>query len=214
MPTDAHHICRGSVVGNFAMYSVAPTSMGVVGVDAHRVPCCSSRNNVTSTTCRGTNVKKTMPDVRFRVSLSMCWNCLQVESVRARRSLPSQYRIWDLFGVNCKRSRYCSQDLSPGSRQVVSVSPRAQAPTETLREDAREESVLCSGFVEAAKVEDDVVALGYGWKVREATRFDTEELRAVAHVQASSFHIESSVFDELFFKLFKVSCEFFVEVLE
>jgi ribosomal protein S18 acetylase RimI-like enzyme len=77
--------------------------------------------------------------------------------------------------------------------------------SETVRDvlDVQAVSVLQTDFNETAEVEDGVVALGHGWKVREASKFDTEELRAVAHVQATSFHLQAAVFDELFFKLFK-----------
>jgi len=180
------------------MYSVAQTGVGVV--EAHRVAYCARR----SSTCRAK--KKTMLEIRFRVSQP---NSLHAGTVRGTRKLQPHYRIWSSFGVFNGSVYYNSEDLSTRSGRRVSVTPRAQVPgevsfvTETVRE---EESIRNSGFVEAAEVEDDneVVAVGYGWRVREASRFDTEELRAVAHVQASSFHLQTAVFDDLFFKLFKV----------
>jgi hypothetical protein len=165
-----------------AMYSVAQAS---VGVDAHRLPYCSSR------TCRAKS-QENLLDVRFRVAPQ---RHLPVESVSGRRNLHPGYRIGDSFGRIPKSSVCRSQDFATASGRRFSLRLRAQAPGEVaetvLREASQEES-------------DDVLALGYGWKVREASRFDVEELRPVAHVQASSFHIEAAVFDELFFKLFKV----------
>lgn len=197
----------GEFFGSFAMYSVAQTSVGVGGVDAHRVPYCARRS-----TCRAR--KKTTLEIKFRVSQP---NSLQAGSLE---NWQPHYRIWNSFGVSktCCSVYYFnnSEDyLSTRSGRIrVSVSPGAQVPGDvslvtetTVRE---EESIRSSGFVEAAEVEgNDVVAFGYGWKVREASRFDTEELRAVAHVQASSFHLQTAVFDELFFKLFKVSFDMF-----
>lgn len=163
------------------MYSVAQAS---VGVDAHRLPYCSSR------TCRAKSQENVL-DVRFRVAPQ---RHLPVESVSGRRNLHPGYRIRDSFGRIPKSSVCRSQYFATASGRRFSLRLRAQAPGDVaetvLREAPQEES-------------DDVLALGYGWKVREASRFDVEELRAVAHVQASSFHIEAGVFDELFFKLFK-----------
>ncbi|KAG0581267.1 hypothetical protein KC19_4G238100 [Ceratodon purpureus] len=184
------------------MYSVAQTSVGVWGVDAHRVPCCSSGE---TKTCRPKDKRKGL-DVRFRVSPHVCSNHIRVESVRDRKELQSGFRIWDSFGQIPERSMCCNQVLSTKLRRSVSVAPRAQASgevAESVREDPLEESVSSSGLLEEDEVEDGVVAVGYGWKVREAGKFDVEELRDVAHVQASSFHIEAAVFDDLFFKLFK-----------
>lgn len=172
------------------MYALVQTGVGVV--EAHRVPYCARR----SSTCRAK--KKTIVEIRFRVSQPK-----SLQAVRDTRKLQPHYRIWSSFGIPKGSVDYDSGDLSTR----VSIAARAQVPgdvslvTETVRE---EESIRNSGFVDAAEVEDEdgVVTVGYGWKVREA-KFDTEELRAVAHVQASSFHLQTAVFDELFFKLFK-----------
>lgn len=37
-------------------------------------------------------------------------------------------------------------------------------------------------FNEIVEVEDGVVVLGYGWKVREVSKFDIEEFRVVVYV--------------------------------
>lgn len=183
----------------FAMYVVAQTSVGVGGVDAHRVPYYSR-----SITCRGS--KRKTVEIRFRVSQPVGLKSFEAECVKGTRKLqPHYYRVWNLLGVYYRSS----EDLSTRS-SGRRVSVRAQVPgdvslvtAETVREE--ESKFGSSGFVDAAEVGgEDVVALGYGWKVREAIRFDTEELRAVAHVQASSFHLQAAVFDDLFFKIFKV----------
>ena len=190
------------------MYSVAQVGVGVGWVDAHGAPYHSPRN-ISIATCRA---RKKGLDIRFRVCEPVWANYLQAESPRDRKA---HYRIPNSCGAP-RNNVYHSKDLSTRSGRSFSVSPRAQVPgdlslvSETLRDvrDVREaaldESILNTDFVEESEGENDVIALGYGWKVREASRVDTEELRAVAHVQACSFHIPAAVFDDLFFKLFKV----------
>lgn len=194
-----------------AMYSVAQVGVGVGWVNAHSAPYYCARN-ISTGTCKAR--KKTL-DIRFRVCEPVCSYYLQADSVRDRRKTQPHYRIPQYCGA-LRNNVYHSKDLSTRSGRSVSVSPRAQVPgdlsvvSETLRdvrdvrEAALEESILKTDFIEESEVKDDVIALGYGWKVREASRFDTEELRAVAHVQACSFHLQAAVFDDLFFKLFKV----------
>lgn len=92
------------------------------------------------------------------------------------------------------------------TRKFQSVRPRAQVPGDVSL--VTEESFRIGAVPEDEVEDEQVLALGYGWKVREASRFDIEELRAVAQVQASSFHLQTAVFDDLFFKIFKVSCWF------
>lgn len=87
------------------------------------------------------------------------------------------------------------------TRKFQSVRPRAQVPGDVSL--VTEESFRIGAVPEDEVEDEQVLALGYGWKVREASRFDVEELRAVAQVQASSFHLQTAVFDELFFKIFK-----------
>lgn len=194
----------------YSMAQVYGVGVGVGWVDAHSVPYQCSRN----ITCRGK--KRNSLDIRFRVCRAVWSNHLHVDGIRDRNKGQLHYRRPESCGV--LRNVYHTRDLSTRSGRSFSVSPSAQVPgdlsvvSETLRdvrEAALEESILKTEFVEESDVKDDVIALGYGWKVREASTFDTEELRAVAHVQACSFHIPAAVFDDLFFKLFKVSsCHF------
>ena len=200
-------------VRSFAMYSVAQAGVGVGWVDAQSVPFHCARNIRTTTTGKG---KNKILDVRFRVCEPVCSYYLQADFGRDRKKTQPHYRIPQSCGA-LRNNVYHSRDLSTRSGRSVSVSPRAQVPGDLsvvsealrdvrdVREAALEESILKADFIEESEVKDDVIALGYGWMVREASRFDTEELRAVAHVQACSFHLQAAVFDDLFFKLFKVS---------
>jgi hypothetical protein len=95
-------------------------------------------------------------------------------------------------------------DVGLGRRRRVIIFGAARSPTpgdlsrvqsQTLNEIAQEDEEQVSG---------KGLVSSHGWRVRDASRFDTEELRAVAHIQASSFHLQTAVFDQLFFKLFKV----------
>jgi len=95
-------------------------------------------------------------------------------------------------------------DVGLGRRRRGIIFGAARSPTpgdlsrvqsQTLNEIAQEDEEKVSG---------KGLVSSHGWRVRDASRFDTEELRAVAHIQASSFHLQTAVFDQLFFKLFKV----------
>ncbi|KAH9541545.1 hypothetical protein CY35_14G070400 [Sphagnum magellanicum] len=94
-------------------------------------------------------------------------------------------------------------DVGLGRRRRGIIFGAARSPTpgdlsrvqsQTLNEIAQEDEEKVSG---------KGLVSSHGWRVRDASRFDTEELRAVAHIQASSFHLQTAVFDQLFFKLFK-----------
>lgn len=193
------------------MYSVAQVSVGVGWVDAHSAPYYCHRSSTTPT-CRA---KKKTLDVRFRVCEPVRSDYSQAEFGRESRQMHPHYRIRHSCGA-LNNNVYHRKDSSTKSGRGFSVSPRAQVPGDLtlrdvrdVREAALEESILKTDFIEESEVKDDVIALGYGWKVREVSRFDIEELRAVAHVQACSFHLQAAVFDDLFFKLFKVGfCDF------
>ncbi len=95
-------------------------------------------------------------------------------------------------------------DVGLGRRTRVIIFGAARSPTPG--DLSRVQSQTLNGIAQEdeEKVSGKGLVSSHGWRVRDASRFDTEELRAVAHIQASSFHLQTAVFDQLFFKLFKV----------
>lgn len=199
------------VLAPVAMSSVCQTSLRGTWVDAHRVVPAAVKHIVPA--------NKMMLHIRFRVCKS-AWMDMQLgmqqrgcSKIKALRQ--SCGNVSQSYG-----NSYCKDpSTSTSGRRWPSSCIRAQMPgdlsllsAETVREIIQEESILKQGGGVLELIDDDVeieneddgVVLGYGWKVRDASRFDVEELRAVAHVQASSFHLQTAVFDDLFFKLFKV----------
>lgn len=204
------------VFAQVAMNLVCQTSLGGTWVDAHRVAPTSVKHIVPT--------NKMMLDIRFRVCKS-AW--MDMESEMQQRGCSKTKTLRQFCGKVCQSygNLYCKDpSTSISGRRLPSSRIRAQMPgdlsllsAETVREVMQEESILKQGggllelideddedVENENEDEDDGVVLGYGWKVRDASRFDVEELRAVAHVQASSFHLQAAVFDDLFFKLFKV----------
>jgi hypothetical protein len=94
-------------------------------------------------------------------------------------------------------------DVGLGRRRRVIIFGAARSPTPG--DLSRVQSQTLNGIAQEdeEKVSGKGLVSSYGWRVRDASRLDTEELRAVAHIQASSFHLQTAVFDQLFFKLFK-----------
>lgn len=204
---------------------LAQVNLGGGLVDSHRV-LCSSKHLLRACRAKGMTL-----DIRFRVSkpcgnlqispspvasCSTIWadrekyfkRTQDILHLRPEQRVPNN--LPDLGMTHHPRS-YSSLSSSKLSRRRILSGVRAQVPgdlslvSETVTEViAQEEFPLKEGFLEGAGLEDEVVS-GYGWKVRNASSFDTEDLRAVAHIQASSFHLQAAVFDDLFFKLFKVS---------
>ena len=199
------------------MNLVCQTSLGGTWVDTHRVAPTAVKHIVPT--------NKMTLDIRFRVCKS-AW--MDMESEMQQRGCSKTKTLRQSCGKVSQsyENLYCKDpSTSISGRKLPSSCIRAQMPgdlsllaAETVREVMQEESILKQGGGlleliddddedvenENEDEDDDGVVLGYGWKVRDASRFDVEELRAVAHVQASSFHLQAAVFDDLFFKLFKV----------
>lgn len=202
------------VFAQVAMNLVCQTSLGGTWVDTHRVAPTAVKH------IGPTN--QMMLDIRFRVCKS-AW--MDMESEMQQRGCSKTKTLRQSCGKVSQsyENLYCKDpSTSISGRRLPSSCIRAQMPrdlsllsAETVREVMQEESILKQGgglleLIDDEDVENEIededegVVLGYGWKVRDASRFDVEELRAVAHVQASSFHLQAAVFDDLFFKLFKV----------
>ncbi len=116
------------------------------------------------------------------------------------------------FGIRRPTTTTCAlrfsartkMDVGLGRRRRVIIFGAARSPTPG--DLSRVQSQTLNGIAQEdeEKVSGKGLVSSHGWRVRDASRFDTEELRAVAHIQASSFHLQTAVFDQLFFKLFKV----------